>query len=223
MNDVVHVLVYGLLSAFSPVALIATLAVLGTRHARASGTAFAAGFVLGQTAALVVVLVVGSVAVPSENGVASAALELAVGVLLLAAAARSRRPPRPAVAGAHSRTKAALAQLDRVTPRTAFSVAVPFGIGVKRLLITIFAASTIALAGTTRAEEVGLGALYTAVACSVVVLPVGVYLVAGKSADDLVTRSKAWIAANQRKLTLYSSLVFGVFFTVSGIVDLASS
>jgi len=102
MSEVLQTLLYGLLAAASPGTLVATLAVLGTRRARANGSAFAVGFVLGQSATLAGVLVVGSITIPTGGGgSASAALELAVGVLLLAAgfrahARRSRSASRSA-------------------------------------------------------------------------------------------------------------------------------
>ena len=223
MNDLLHVVVYGLVAAASPGVLVATLAVLGTRRARANGLAFAAGFVLGQTAALATILVLGAVTVPkSGSGTATAALELAIGLLLLAAAYRTRRPRKgaPVAAGTESRFRRLLGRLEGVTPKTAFSIAVPLGVGVKRLLITIFAASTIALSGSTRIDDVWLGLVYVTVATVVVWAPVGLYLVPGRSADEAVARSKEWIGEHQRQLTALSSLVFGLLFAINGLVEL---
>jgi threonine/homoserine/homoserine lactone efflux protein len=219
MSDVLQVLLYGLLAAASPGTLVATLAVLGTQRARANGFAFAVGFVLGQSLSLAVVTVVGSVTIPGSSA-ASDALEVALGVLLLFAADRARRPGRPRPPGSTSRTARMVERLERVSPRTAFSVGLTLGVGVKRLIITVFAASTIALAPLTRAEEIGLGALYVAVATVLVWVPVGLYLVAGARADELVEAAKEWLAANQRTVTFHISLVFGLFFLVSGLVQL---
>jgi threonine/homoserine/homoserine lactone efflux protein len=220
MSDVLQVLLYGLLAAASPGTLVATLAVLGTRRARANGTAFAVGFLLGQSAALLIVILVGSVTIGSGGSTASAALEVAVGALLLIAAHRARRPPRPKRVGGPSRTAHVLERLQRVSPRTAFSVGVTLGVGLKRFVITVFAASTIALASVTRSEAIGLGALYVAVASVLVWVPVALYLVAGKRADEFVETAKSRLAANQRRITYYISLAFGVFFLASGLVQL---
>ena len=221
MSEVLQTLLYGLLAAASPGTLVATLAVLGTRRARANGSAFAVGFVLGQSATLAGVLVVGSITIPTGGGgSASAALELAVGVLLLAAGFRARRPRKPRVVGGSSRAKRFHERLERVTPRTAFSIGVTLGIGVKRLIITIFAASTIALASVTKAAQAGLGALYVVVASVLVWAPVTVYLVAGSTADEFVARSKERLAARQRQVTSLTSLLFGLVFVVGGLVQL---
>jgi hypothetical protein len=91
---------------------------------------------------------------------------------------------------------------------------------LKRFVITVFAASTIALASVTRSEAIGLGALYVAVASVLVWVPVALYLVAGKRADEFVETAKSRLAANQRRITYYISLAFGVFFLASGLVQL---
>src|SRR6266498_982151 len=222
MSEVLQVLLYGLLAAASPTVLLATLAALSTRRARANGSAFAGGFLLGQSIGLAVPLLIGASSVPSSgsNSTVSAWFQLGVGLLLLAAAYRARQAqPAPEVNG-ESRTTALLARLARVTPRTAFSIGVPLGIGVKRLIISILAASTIALSGLSDSEEFGLGLLYVLVASLLVWLPVAVYLIAGKRADGWVTSSEEWLAANKRRLTFFSSLVFGVLFAIGALVQL---
>jgi threonine/homoserine/homoserine lactone efflux protein len=217
---VLQVLLYGLLAAASPGTLVATLAVLGTQRARANGTAFALGFLLGQSAALLIVTAIGSITIGEGSSTASAALELTVGALLLVAAHRARQPARPKPVGGSSRTAKVLERLERVSPRTAFTVGVTLGVGLKRLVITVFAASTIALASVTRSEAIGLGALYVAIATVLVWVPVGLYLVAGKRADEWVETAKNRLAANHREVTFYTSLLFGIVFLLGGLVQL---
>jgi hypothetical protein len=151
MSETFTLLVYAVLAAASPVTLIATLVVLGTEDARRSGIAFAAGFVLGQAAGIGVPPVVGLIITSSsgENGNASAWLELAVGVLVVLAASRMHRRRTEPIPD-ESRAAALLARLERVTPKSAFSFGVPLGIGAKRLLIAILAASAIALDASSR-------------------------------------------------------------------------
>lgn len=220
MSDAVQILFYGLLAAASPGALLAALGVLSTRRPRANGAAFAAGFVIGQSVGLLLPLLIGSTTVPSgsSNSTISASFQLAVGLMLLAAAYRARQPRPSPVVGGKSRTAAVLARLAGVTPRTAFSIGIPFGIGVKRLAISILAASTISLAGLSQSEEARLGALYVIVASVLVWLPVALYLIAGKRADDGVSSTKEWLAGNQRKLTFLSWLVLGVLFIVDALI-----
>ena len=221
MSNVPEVLLYGLLAAASPGTVVAMLVVLGTERARVNGLVFALGFVLGQASALAFVVVVGSVSTPFEgSGTASAVLALVIAALLFLAAARARRPREPRVDPANSRMEQVVHRLEQVTPRTAFPIGITLGIGVKRLFITAFAASTIALAGLTHAQEFGLGALYVVLATVLVWAPVALYLVAGRSADVLVARTKELVAVKQREVTFYTSLVFAVFFLISGLVQL---
>ncbi len=221
MSNVLQVLLYGLLAAASPGTVVATLAVLGTKRARVNGSVFAVGFVLGQSLALFFVIAIGSVTTPSGGGsTASAALEIVVGVLLLVTAERARHlPDAPRAVAGGSRARRVLDRLERVTPRTAFSVGVTLGIGLKRLVITVLAASTIALANLGRAQELALGAFYVLLASVLVWAPITVYLVAGSRADELVAKSKELLAVKQHQVTFYTSLLFGVFFLVAGLVQ----
>jgi hypothetical protein len=216
-----QVIVYGLVAALSPVALLTTLAVLGSRRARANGAAYGIGFLIGQTLALVVVLVVGSITIRDRgDDVVSASFELAAGVLLIVLSlGRRTRPagPRHEVGG---RAGALLARLADLTPRTAFSVGLPMGVGVKRLVVTVLVASTIAIADPGRDEAIRLGAIYVSVACALVLLPIAVYLIAGAHADEWVAESKAWLTANQSSLAGAALLAFGVLFVVDALIEL---
>ena len=220
MSEELTVLFYAVLAAASPVTLIATLVVLGTEDARLNGIAFAAGFILGQAAGLGIPLIVGLIVTDvSDNGNASNWFELALGLLMLLAASRMRRKREEPIPD-ESRAAALLVRLERVNLKTAFSIGIPLGIGVKRLLIAILAASTIALEAASRAAEFQQAALYVIVASVLVWLPVTVYFIVGAPADEWVAVSKRWLLANQREVSLYLALIFGVSFTVDAVVKL---
>jgi len=222
VGDVGQVVVYGLIAALSPVALLSTLAVLSTRRARANGLAFGVGFLIGQTLALVVVLVIGTIGVRERReDVVPASFELGVGVLLILLAFRRRSVDEPQRELGGRRMSAVLDRLADLTPRKAFSVAVPLGVGVKRLVVTILAASTIALADVSDGEEIRLGAIYVAVACALVLLPIAIYVIAGARADELVARAKVWLTENQRQVVRIGLAAFGMLFVVDAIVSLA--
>jgi hypothetical protein len=99
-------------------------------------------------------------------------------------------------------------------------VGFPLGIGVKRLIVTVLAASTIAIADVGRAGAIKLGAVYVSVACALVLLPVAFYLIAGAHADELVADSKAWLTANQSRLTGIALLAFGALFVIDALATL---
>ena len=92
---------------------------------------------------------------------------------------------------------------------------------MKRLIISILAASTIALAGLSNREEFRLSVLYVLVASLIVWLPVAVYLVSGNRADGWVSSSKESLVVNQRRLMFLTSLVLGLLFLVDALIQLA--
>jgi hypothetical protein len=223
MHEGLSLLFYAVLAAASPVVLLATLVVLSTDRARVSGVVFAAGFILGQAAGIGIPLLVGVIVTSAsgESGNAAAWLELAVGVLMLLGAGRIHRK-RSEPIPEESRAAAILVRLEHVTPTTAFSIGLPLGIGAKRLVIAILAASTIALDASGRAAEFRQAALYVVIASVLVWLPVMVYFLLGPRADGWVDASKRWLLANQRAVSFFLALIFGFFFSVDAVVKLLS-
>ncbi len=222
-ETVSRLLLYAVVAAASPVALLATLAVLTSRRGRANGSAFAVGFVLAQAAAFLAAFLVGSAATadrPEDPPEVGAGLELAFGLGLLALAWPERR--RGALKGDEpSRTGRLLARLKGLRPGTAFSVGALLGVGgVKRLTITIVAGATVGIADHAPVEDVLLGSLYVVVAAVLVWLPVGIYLVAGDHADVWMEEAEEWLLANERGLTFVSTLFFGFLLTSDALFRL---
>jgi Sap, sulfolipid-1-addressing protein len=221
VHEVTRVLLYGLLAAASPVTLMATLVVLASGRGRANGAAFAAAFVMGQTAAFVVALIIGSALNEQSHTDATALLELTAGVALLVIAF-VKRPPHEPRTESSARAEALFARLSGLRPAIAFGFGVPLGVGAKRLLITILAASAVALAELAPAEDVGLTVLYVAVSTLVVTIPVSLYVIFGERADDVMVRSRSWIASNQEFLAFSTALAVGVLLILDGAIRLAA-
>lgn len=224
-----QILVYSLVAAASPVVLAATLTVLGSGHGPKNGIALAAGFLLGQGGVCLVALLIGS-SVPDARGQHNAvlgALELALGVALLAAAWHERpgRPERPPTSTSRTvalREKLSLGtKLSHLTPRMALVGGAAVGIGAKRLAITLLAMAEIKLAPLTPSEEIVLAVLFVALAGLLVWIPVGVYLVSGPRADSMVETAKAWLVANERAVACYTSLATGVLLVGVAIARIA--
>lgn len=215
---------FALVAGASPVALVSTLAVLTSRRGRSNGITFATGFVLGQAAAFLAAFLLGSAATANRRGgneTLAAALELAFGLGLLLLAWPERRHGAAATAAGPSRTRALLARLRGLRPGTAFSVGALLGVGgVKRLTITIVAGATVGVAGIAPYEELVLGVAYVAIGSVLVWLPVTGYVVAGARANDLMTSVEAWLTANERRLTFFSTLVFGFLLASDALVRL---
>jgi hypothetical protein len=222
MHETARVVFYGLLAAASPVTLLATLVVLAGGRGRANGLAFAAAFMLGQSIAFVLAFFLGSHLTDNEHHTAVAYVELAIGVVLLVTAFRERPPHQPRPVGNAPRPEALFARLAGVTPTIALGIGLPLGIGAKRLIITIVAAATVALAGLSPAEDAGLGVLYVVVASLTVWLPVALYLLLATRADRAVVRLRSWITLHEQTLTFVSALVLGGLFVLDALVRLVA-
>jgi hypothetical protein len=219
-----RILLFAVVAAASPMALLTALVVLTSRRGRTNGAAFLAGFVLGQSAAFLAAVLVGSAATADEatgHEQLSAGLELAFGLALLGLAWPERRRAGRPTKAAPSRTERLLGRLKGLRPGTALSVGALLGVGgIKRLTITIVAGATVGIAGLLPAEEALIGALYVAVATLLVWLPVGIYLVAGARADRWMEDAEAWVLANELRLTFFSTLFFGLLLTSDALFRL---
>jgi hypothetical protein len=219
-----RVFLYGLLAGLSPLALLATLATLGSGRGRVNGTAFAFAFLIAQSIVLVIAFFFGSAAAPDDDDsqrMFVATLELVLGALLLAFAVHGlvvRNAARPVE---RSRTEAFLLRLRTLRPTTAFSIGSLLGAGgIKRLTITLVAGATIAIAALERSEEAALALMYVVVATLLVWLPVALYLIAGTRADRATARSESWLVRNERPVTSATMLVFGAALSVDALVRL---
>ena len=216
-----RILLLAIVAGASPMAIVATLAVLASRRGRTNGIAFLVGFGLGQTTALVIAFLVGSAATAGTGRGGMAVVELAAGLALLALSWVQRRRPVPPLVGGPSRTEAVLGRLQGLGPGTAFAVGALLGVGgLKRLSITLVAGATLAVAGLSRVESVTLGAVYILVSGVLVSVPIVVYVIAGARADAWMAVARDWVTANERRLTFYSTTVFGVLLTADGVVRL---
>jgi hypothetical protein len=220
VHDTARIVIYGLIAAASPTTVLAVLVVLLSGRGRANGIAFAAGFLFGAVAAFLTAFAVGSTISDQHHGSIRSYVELALGLALIAVAWRARRPREPTEAGGRAGMEALFGRLEHVRPAVSFSLGVALGVGTKRLVITAVAATTVALAGLSRAEETGLASLYVVVGGLSVWIPISVYLIAGKRADDWIANAKAWLTANTQNVVSYSSTAFGVVLIGDALVQL---
>ena len=115
--------------------------------------------------------------------------------------------------------KALLERLRALRPGTAFSAGLLLGVGgVKRLTITLVAGATVGIANLLVIEDVVLGILYVLVAAVLVWLPVGVYVIAGHRSDDWLEAAEEWLTANERRITFFTTLVFGFLLTSDALI-----
>jgi MFS family permease len=225
VSEPLLIVLYGIIAALSPAVLLATFAVLGSGRGRLNGLVFLVAFVVGQTLAYVVASLIGSALTTgaSSSDRVTNMLEIAGG-LAIVVIANNRRDLLPEsaeeAATGTPRSEALFARLSHVRPAVSFGVGMPLGIGVKRLVIAFLAATSAANAGLAQAESVALGALYIAVASTVVWIPVVVYLVLGDRAETIMAAAKSWISSHERQVLAYSAIAFGFFLVVDGVFQL---
>jgi hypothetical protein len=213
---------YALIAAASPLALAATVTVLGTGRVRA--LAFAVGVLTGQLAACAVLVLIGTASVahrtsrPQVEGI----LELAVGVALLFLAFRIHRRPDRARPNS-GRSREILDRLRRVRPATAVVAGLALGVGgPKRLVLTGLAAASITAAGVDGGTDAALVLWYCSLATVVVWAPVLAAIVVGQSAVDALDAGFRWLTRHQRPVTVAVVLVVGSFLVAHGIALLVT-
>jgi threonine/homoserine/homoserine lactone efflux protein len=226
VNPAVHIVLYGLVAATSPLALGATIVVLTSGRGRLNGTAFAIGVLIGQTFVVVLLALVGAAWVPAGDAATTfrAVLDLLLGTALFVAGRRVLRLPAPVPHPPGPRTAALHARLERLGPVSALGTGTLLGIGgPKRLGLTILAASTVAAADASHSADITLTATYILLATVLVWAPVVLYLVLADRATDWLQRRQDWVRAHQRPIVGFSSFGLGAILIVGGILQAAGA
>ena len=206
LREVVRLLLYALLAAFSPLALAATMTAIQAGRRQALG--LGVGFVAGQLVTTALFVILNFAAVGSTKRAypgLRAALALALAVALVWLASRVRRRPPPASEGSNSRARAMLARLGRLGYLTTLAVGLGLGVGgPKRLLLTILAAALIATSGAGPSGEAELVAVYVTFATALVWGPVVFYVVRGEKAIALMKAAQRQASQHQPTVTIYA-------------------
>jgi threonine/homoserine/homoserine lactone efflux protein len=207
----------------SPMPIVAIVLMLVSRRAAANGLAFLAGWVVGIAAVgAVIVLLVGGAAEPDASGPPTWAsiLKLVLGVLLLLLAVKqwTGRPTD----GAEPATPKWMSAIDSFTPVKAFGLAAGLGaVNPKNLLLVVAGATTIAQATPQTSEQLGALAVFVVIASLGVAAPVGVYLLMGARAAQVLDRLKGWMIENNATIMAVLLLVIGAKMIGDGISALA--
>jgi threonine/homoserine/homoserine lactone efflux protein len=226
VHEALRTILYALVAAVSPTALVATLAVLASKRGRVNGIVFMVGFLLTQSIILVGAYVLGSTASRTEHRTVNAYLELAAGLGLVALTLIKARRQQPQAASQTSRAfrtsprvEAMIERLSRVTPSVSLGIGALMGVGTKRLIITIIAAGTIAMAGWSDPSPVWLGVLYVILATVIVWLPVVYSAILGKRADQLVAKARARTEGRGRgrRFSFIAGLVLGGLLIIDAL------
>ena len=217
-----HVLFYAFVAAASPLVMAATLVMIRSERQRANSISFLSGFALGTTLAAVLGLMLGQVAVErlDSHNTLEAVLALSVGLALVAAGLAELRTPRTP-GGTTGRESVTLERLSQVGPGAAFTIAGLLGFGgPKRLVLTFLAMASVSAADLGDVENLTLLALYVAVATLLVSVPVGIVVVGGRRAAEIIGRGEGWLESNARLLRVGLSLGLGGALVIDGLLRL---
>lgn len=201
----------------SPIPLIAVILMLFTERSRVNAPLFLLGWVLGlSVVAGGAYLLASAIGLGSDpegtQGVAWA--KLALGVLLLAAAARKwRTRPR---AGDEEEMPAWMAKVDTFGPAKAFGLAAALSANPKNLLLAAGAGSSLAQLDLASTEVVVALAAFVVIGSLAVAVTVGYDVVGGARARRSLDALKAWLA-------LHNAAVLAVLYLVFGAVLIAQA
>jgi len=219
-HGILELLLYGLLAGLSALALAATIAVM--QAGRFQTLAFGTGFVLGQAltcSAFVIIGVAASGGSSTSHPWVRASLDVALAVVALGLAARTRRKPTTARKGnANRRTRRLLERLGRVHFLTALVAGFVLGLaGPKRLVLTALAATAITTAGVGNSSEAVLVVWYVAIATALVWIPVVCFVLLGERTVGLLQRAREEVARRQPQMTVYTLVVLAVVLILDAL------
>ncbi|GAB3308020.1 hypothetical protein GCM10027451_16630 [Geodermatophilus aquaeductus] len=219
MGDVAPaVLPLAVVVAVSPLPVLAVVAMLLTPRAGVTGPGFLAGWVAGIAGVTGLFAVLAGDRAPGGAGDSSAAswTELALGVLLLALAARGYRTrPGP---GTARRPPAWLAAVDRFTAvRAGVLGLVVSAANPKVLLVCVAAGLAIADGGAPGAQDAWSVTVFTAAAASTVAVPVLVHSVGRRRMAGPLEALRGWLVAHGTAVTVGLLLLLGVVLVGQGL------
>jgi len=195
--------------ALSPIPVVAVVLVLGSQRARSAGPAFALGWIAGLAAvsALVMLLLSGSAdADPDDPGVAW--LDLAIGLLFLALAAKQwKKRPRQDEA---PEMPSWMATVDSATPPKAAALGLALSAAnPKNLALTLAAAATVAEAGLDPADETIAIAVFVVLGSTTVAGAVLAYLLLGDRASRPLAAVRRFMSDNNAVIMMVVLLLLG--------------
>jgi len=204
--------------ALSPVPIIAVILMLGTPKARATGSAFAVGWIAGLVIASTIVLVATSGASDSTSATATGVnwFQVAIGALFLLLALKQWRD-RPAQ-GEEAEMPAWMASIDTFSVGKSLGLgALLSGVNPKNLALTAAAAASISQAGLGGTDSAIAVAVFVIIGSLTVAGPVVFYLVASKRAAGPLASIKDFMSVHNPAIMMILLLVLGVKLLGQGL------
>ncbi len=210
--------------ALSPVPIIAIVLMLATPRGRTNGIAFSLGWIAGLAIVAAIVLAAGGGSAADDSGEPStwnSVVKLGIGVAFLSLALRQWRG-RPAPGEDPALPKWMHRIDDFAAGRSLGLGAVLSGVNPKNLGLTLAAALVIAQAGLTTGQEVGVTAIYVALASVTIVGPVVLYLALGERSRAFLHGLRVWMTAHNAAIMTVLFVLIGAKLVGDGIRGLSA-
>jgi Sap, sulfolipid-1-addressing protein len=218
-NVVGEVLPLAVVVTVSPINIIAAILLLFSKEPVANAVSYLAGFVIGVGAVLGgATALAGTLDVSASSGRSrgAAAFLLVLGVLLVVVAVRKfhNRPGPDDVPS----TPKWMDGIEGFGPGRSLAAGVAVGVlNPKNMAVSVAAAVTIALANLSAGEQVGVIAIYVAIASLGVAAPIIAVVVLGERSEGVLDDWKSWLDRNSAATMAVIYLLFGVILIGKGI------
>lgn len=207
--------------ALSPLPVVGVVLVLGTPRARASGAAFAAGWIIGLGAlSVAVVLLLGSGA-DSDTEAGIEWFKVVVGIVFLVLAAQQWKK-RPGDGGTVEMPKWMDSIASITAPRAAVLGAGLAGANPKNLALTLAASASISEAGLDRADTTLAILVYVVLGSITVAGSVLLYFLSPSRAARPLAAVGQFMSANSAVIMMVVLLLLGAKLLGDGLGGVAS-
>jgi hypothetical protein len=208
--------------ALSPLPIVVVILMLTTARARANGPAYLGGWTSGLMALYLSVSYLVKNADASPGGgtdTAVAMLTVALGIILLAIAFNCwRRRPKT---GEKAKLPGWMKELDRFDALKAFAAgAFMAAANTKNLPLTVAAAAQIGSSALSGVQAASAILIYVLIGAAGVGMPVIVYFLGGKNAEDTLAKWKDWLAENNEVILAVLFLILGTDLLGKGLGDM---
>jgi threonine/homoserine/homoserine lactone efflux protein len=208
--------------AISPIPIIAIILMLLSARAAANSLAFMVGWIVGVTAASIVLLLVTDQtdSASAEPSTASGVIKLALGVLAVLLGVRNLRQ-RPG-ADAEPELPAWLSRVESISPGKSIGLGLLLSAAnPKNLLMTAGGMAAVSQFELSAGDSAVVVIVFVLIAVSTVVAPVVVYRLAGEHAQVMLEGMRRWLARNNAVVMGVLLLVIGAVLVGKGIGILA--
>lgn len=219
MNLVVSLILLGLFASLEPVSVIAFVVVLATEKGTKNGVAFVFGWIACVMVLLVVAAGFGvnSSFEPGQTAqLVAAAIEVVLGLLLVAFGYHRFRHPRPP----STDTESGLA-------RRVAGISVPgafvFGALIQSWPVTIAAATEIARANLPIGQGIAAAALYAAASVTTFTIMLVLSVRRPEATRDRLNRLRTWIDTHRGRVGMWAALIVGLYMIANGGFSLVTN